>query len=205
MPRHEDSEAGRFLTSSEPSVIQLPSQPMPRLFPVCCEFAAGSPPDPSHSTSAASSARWPRGGATTPASFAFSSPVIAHLSARPAFWLLLTRMLSGTSSLSFPASARPASRRVIRTPVVARRASRAVSRTLAQRLRPTGAKPNLALQRTATAVTAAAIHVRCRSVRAGRCFTSVASFFAPPSQPPRQPPRSLSLRSLAVSSAPCSQ
>ena len=58
--------------------------------------------------------------------------------------------------------------------------------------------PNHALQRTATRVTLAAIYVRCRLVRAGRGHTSVAPFFAPPSQPSRRAPRSLSLGSLGV-------
>ena len=62
------------------------------------------------------------------------------------------------------------------------------------------ATANHALQRTAPAVTVAAIPVRSRLVRSWPCSTSVASFFAPPSQLPRQPPRSLSLESLAVSS-----
>ena len=56
--------------------------------------------------------------------------------------------------------------------------------------------PNHALQRTAPRVTVAAVHVRSRLLRAGRCLTSVASFFAPPSQLPRRAPQSLSLRSL---------
>ena len=58
---------------------------------------------------------------------------------------------------------------------------------------------NNALQRTATAVTVAAILARTSLVRSWRFLTSVASFFAPPSQLPRQPPRSLSLKSLAQS------
>ena len=56
--------------------------------------------------------------------------------------------------------------------------------------------PNHALQRTAPRVTVAAIHVRSRPVRPWPCFTSVASFCAPPSQLPRRAPQSLSLRSL---------
>ena len=56
--------------------------------------------------------------------------------------------------------------------------------------------PNHALQRTAPRVTVAAIHVRSRLLRAGRWLTSVASFFAPPSQLPRRAPQSLSLGSL---------
>ena len=59
--------------------------------------------------------------------------------------------------------------------------------------------PNHALQRTAPRVTVAAFHVRSRLVRARRCLTSVASFFAPPSQLPRHAPLSLSLGSLGVS------
>ena len=51
-------------------------------------------------------------------------------------------------------------------------------------------------RRTAPRVTVAAIHVRSRLVRARRCLTSVASFFAPPSQLPRRAPQSLSLGSL---------
>ena len=58
--------------------------------------------------------------------------------------------------------------------------------------------PNHALQRTAPRVTVAAFHVRSRLVRARRCLTSVASFFAPPSQLPRHAPPSLSLGSLGV-------
>ena len=63
----------------------------------------------------------------------------------------------------------------------------------------TNATANHALQRTVPRVTLAAIHVRCRLVRAGRGHTSVASFFASPSQPSRRAPRSLSLRSLGAS------
>ena len=59
--------------------------------------------------------------------------------------------------------------------------------------------PNHALQRTAPRVTVAAIYVRSRLLRAGRCSTSVASFFAPPSQLPRRAPQSLSLGSLGDS------
>ena len=58
--------------------------------------------------------------------------------------------------------------------------------------------PNHALQRTAPRVTVAAILARTRLVRAGRCPTSVAPFFAPPSQLPRHAPPSLSLGSLGV-------
>ena len=59
--------------------------------------------------------------------------------------------------------------------------------------------PNHALQRTASRVTVAAIHVRSRLLRAGRCLTSAASFFASPSQLPRLAPQSLSLGSFGVS------
>ena len=59
-------------------------------------------------------------------------------------------------------------------------------------------KPNLAQQRTAPRVTVAAFPVRSRLVRAGRCLTSVASFFAPPSQLPRHAPLSLSFGSLGL-------
>ena len=188
-----------------PSAFKLPSIPMARRFPVGCEFHAGSPPDASRSTSAASSARWPRGGATTPASFAFSSPVISQLSTQRGFWLLLTRMLSGTSSLLSLVLARPASRRVIRIPVVARRASRGVNRTLAQRLRRTGAKPNLAQQRTATGC-----HGSCFP-RSGVCPSSriSTSSGALSAVHPRSyrasPPRSLSLGSLGVARIICNQ
>ena len=58
------------------------------------------------------------------------------------------------------------------------------------------ATANNALQRTAPAVTVAAILARTSFVRSWLCSTSVASFFAPPSQLPRQPPPSLSLGSL---------
>ena len=60
------------------------------------------------------------------------------------------------------------------------------------------ATPNHALQRTAPRVTVAAFHVRSRLVRAWCCLTSVASFFAPPSQLPRHAPLSLSLGSLGA-------
>ena len=70
-----------------------------------------------------------------------------------------------------------------------------------RRCRQSERTANHALQRTVPRVTVAAVHVRRRLVRAGRCLTSVASFFAPPSQLPRRAPRSLSLGSLAVSSA----
>ena len=52
---------------------------------------------------------------------------------------------------------------------------------------------NNALQRTATAVTVAAILARTSLVRSWRCLTSVASLFVPPSQLPRRAPQSLSL------------
>ena len=52
---------------------------------------------------------------------------------------------------------------------------------------------NNALQRTAPAVTVAAILARTSLVRSWRCFTSVAFLFAPPSQLPRRAPQSLSL------------
>ena len=52
---------------------------------------------------------------------------------------------------------------------------------------------NNALQRTAPAVTVAAILARTSLVRSGRCLTSVASLFVPPSQLPRRAPQSLSL------------
>ena len=55
---------------------------------------------------------------------------------------------------------------------------------------------NNALQRTAPAVTVAAILARTSLVRSWRCLTSAASFFAPPSQLPRHAPPSLSLGSL---------
>ena len=67
------------------------------------------------------------------------------------------------------------------------------------RIRRTG--PNHALQRTAPRVTVAAFHVCSRLVRSWRCLTSVASFFAPPSQLPRHAPLSLSFGSLAVARA----
>ena len=173
---------------------------MPRLFPVSPVFRAGSPSDASRFTSAASSARWPRGGVTTPASLAFSSPVIARLSTQGGFWLALSRMLSATSSLSFPASARSAGRRVMRTPVVARPASLAVTRILAQRLRETGAKPNLAQQRTATGC-----HGSCFPRRGVFPSSRIPSSFVALSAVRLRsyrasPPRSLSLRSLGVSS-----
>ena len=60
------------------------------------------------------------------------------------------------------------------------------------------ATANNALQRTAPAVTVAAILARTSLVRSWLGSTSVAPFFAPPSQLPRQPPRSLSLESLGV-------
>ena len=77
------------------------------------------------------------------------------------------------------------------------------SRHCIPRLSPRNSNPNEvtannALQRTAPAVTVAAILARASLVRSWRFLTSVASFFAPPSQLPRQPPRSLSLESLGV-------
>ena len=58
----------------------------------------------------------------------------------------LTAMLSRTSNLSSAASVRPASRRVIGTPIAARPANRAVKGTLAEDLWRNGAKPHLAQQ-----------------------------------------------------------
>ena len=174
---HEDSQPKLYLT---------PRIPMPHLSPACFEIHASSPLDASRSTSAASPAPLPLGSATTPATSIFSSPVTPHVSTQPAFWLLLTHMLSRTSSISSP---------VVRQ----RPASPTVIQTLSQRPPRERATPNHALQRTAPRVTVAAIHVRSRLVRAGRCPTSVASFFAPPSQLPRRAPQSLSLGSLGDS------
>ena len=171
---------------------------MPRLFPVCCEFRAGSPPDASRSTSAASSARWPRGGVTTPARLALSSPVLAQLSTSRGFWLLLPRMLSGTSSFSLPAAARPASRRGMRTPVVARPARRGVNRILAQCLRQVWAKPNMRCSEPLRAVTVAAFHVRAFSLRPASLPRSGAASAVHLRSYRASPPRSLSLGSLGV-------
>ena len=57
------------------------------------------------------------------------------------------------------------------------------------------APPNLARQRTAPAVTLAAVLARTRLIRSWLCPTSVATFCAPPSQLPRRTPPSLSLGS----------
>ena len=160
---------------------------MPRLLPACSERRAASHFLVLGSTSLASSASQPRGGAAVLSAATLSPPVLPRLSTLPAFWPSLTAMPPRTSSLPLATAARPA----IGT----------VNRILADGFQRNGATPNLAQQRTATAVTAAAIHVRCPLLRAGRCPTLVASFFAPPSQPPRQPPRSLSLRSLGASSS----
>ena len=67
------------------------------------------------------------------------------------------------------------------------------------------ATANHALQRTAPAVTVAAILARTSLVRSWLGSTSVAPFFAPPSQLPRQPPRSLSLESFGVRARPSFQ
>lgn len=61
--------------------------------------------------------------------------------------------------------------------------------------------PNHALQRTAPRVTVAADSSLGVFTPSHLCPTSVASFFAPPSQLPRHAPPSLSLRSLAVARA----
>ena len=131
---HDDSQPERYLTLRTP---------MPRLISVCSEFRATSPSEASRSTSAASSAPLPLGSATTPATSIFSSPVTPHVSTQPAFWLLLTHMLSRTSSLSSP---------VVRE----RPASSTVIRILSQRPPRERATPNHALQRTAPRVTLAA-------------------------------------------------
>ena len=60
--------------------------------------------------------------------------------------------------------------------------------------------PNQALQRTVPRVTVAAVLARARLVRSWLCPTPAAVFCAPPSQLPRHAPRSLSYRSLGVSS-----
>jgi hypothetical protein len=67
---------------------------MPRLFPVCSEFRAGSPSHASRSTLAASSAPLPFGSITTPASATSSSRVIRSSSASPS----VSRFLSHVSS-----------------------------------------------------------------------------------------------------------
>ena len=115
------------------------------------------------------------------------------------------RMVPGTSRMAFqtflslcipPFSAVPASRNHS-SPF---RASFGITSSVFHTVQRSSPKrtetPNHALQRTATRVTLAAVHVRGRLVRARLLPTSVASFFASPSQPSRRAPRSLSLRSL---------
>ena len=200
------------MKTPNPSLIKLPSDPMPHLFPVDSELHASWQLDVSGSTSAASFAPRPRGAGTTPASRAFPSPALSHPSTPPAFSLFLPRMLPGISRLCSPAAARPASRRVIRTPMAARAASRRVirtpivarpvsrgrNRTLSPRLRQFGAKPNLALQRTATGC-----HGSCFSRPGVFPSSRITTRLAAPSAVHLRsyrasPPRSLSLRSLGV-------
>ena len=140
---------------------------MPRLLPVCSELQASCPADASRSPSAASSASLPLGSAATPASFTFSSPVIPRVSTGRRLWSFLISMRSACASFSSP---------VTRSSP----ASTTVSRLLFHVSRESNRTPNHALQRTATAVTAAASCLR----------------LSPTAQPPRQPPPSLSLGSL---------
>ena len=167
---HEDSQSERYLTLRTP---------MPRLISACSEFRAPSPSDASRSTSAASPAPLPLGSATAPASSVFSAPVTPHVSTQPAFWLLLTHMLSRTSSLSSP---------LIRE----RPASPTVIRTLSQRLPRERATPNHALQRTAPRVTARAFCERSGSYIWASIVRSTVG------HAPRRAPQSLSLGSLGV-------
>ena len=158
---------------------------MPRLSPVLSELHASSQFHASRFTSSASSTPLPRGSATTHRMATFSPFVRPRCSTLPTFWPFLTSMLPWTSSL-LPRAFRE------------RQANRTVIRILSQRPPRERATPNHALQRTAPRVTVAAIHVRSRLLRAWRCLTPVASFFAPPSQLPRRAPQSLSLGSFGV-------
>ena len=185
---------------------------MQRLSPACSDFRASLLFHASRSTPLVSSAPLPRGFAAPPATSTFSPPVLFPLSTQPAFFSLLTSMLSWTSGLSSPAvrerrasafgqaltSTLSRTSSHLSLPIRQPQTSPAVIRTLTQRPQQEWATPNHALQRTAPRVTVAAIHVRSRPVRPWPCFTSVASFCAPPSQLPRRAPQSLSLRSLGV-------
>ena len=171
----EDSQATRQLT---------PSPPMPRFLPACSELHAASPAEPSGATSAASSAPL-SSRSTPPASSTVRRPVLPQFSTGRELSSLVTSMRSVTAS--FP-----------RPPMRPSLANRMAFRSLCDAGSEANKKPNLAQQRTAPRVTVAAFHVRSRLVRARRCLTSAASFFARPSQLPRHAPLSLSFGSLGV-------
>ena len=160
----EDSQAARQL---------IPSPPMPRFLPACSELPAASPSELSRATPAASSAPL-SARSTPPASSTVRRPVPPPISTARELSSLVISLRSVPAS--FP---RPAMRRSS--------ANRMAFQSFCHAGSEANKKPNLAQQRTAPAVTAAAIHVRCRLLRAGRCLSSLASVFAPPSQPPRQP------------------
>ena len=106
---------------SNTSVLELPSYPMPRLFPVCSELRAGSLPDASRSTSAASSAPLPLGFTTPPASATFSSPVRPPFSTARRFWAFVASMrfvvVSFPSRVTRSSSASPGVCQLVAVPV----------------------------------------------------------------------------------------
>ena len=108
---------------------------MPSLCPVCSEYHASSPADASRSTSAASSAPFPLGSATTPASATFSSPVLPPFSTEQRFSSFVPSMRPGVASFLS---------RVIRSSPT----SPSVSRFLWHVSPETERTPNHALQRT---------------------------------------------------------
>ena len=180
----EDSEAERYL---------IPSLPMRRFLPACSQLHASSLSEPSRAMPPASAApRSPR--STPPASSMLPPPVPPEFSTGWELWSLVASMRSVTASFPRPP---------MRTPSAKRMAFRSLCPAGSEAAK----KPNLAQQRTAPRVTVAAFHMRCRLLRARRCFTPVASFCAPPSQLPRHAPLSLSLGSLGyfegLSRQPC--
>ena len=115
---------------------------------------------------------------------------------RAVIGVLVRRRLTRRCVLAFLSSMRSLHGHISQIPAWRCGLSSELFRVLLPRHFQVEATPNHALQRTATAVTVAAIAVRGRLVRSERCPTSVAALFAPPSQLPRQPSRSLSLGSL---------
>ena len=148
-------------------------------------------PDQGRQLASASPASWaslPRGFAARHRTATFSRLVPGQRSTQPAFWHLLTPMLSRTSSFSSP---------VLRQ----RPASPSVIQILSQRPQREWATPNHALQRTAPRVTVAAISSLDPSRPSGALSYARGRSLRPTTQLPRRAPQSLSLGSLGVARA----
>ena len=159
---------------------------MPRLSPVCFALRASPPLHALRATSAASSARLPLGGPTTPASPTFSSLVL------PPFW-------TGRRLWSLVAAMRPVVASFLSPVTRWFPASPSVSRLLFYAFTESNRTPNHALQRTAPRVTVAAISSLDPSRPSMALSYARSRLLRSTSQLPRRAPQSLSLGSLGDS------